>query len=381
MPRACFWPSANGSSAFLAPCALAQPLQGLYIGGGAGGNFVPPVLSPRDTTKLYTDPGASADIAIGWGYGNGLRAEIEASFRSNGVSSIGTRRTNGALEPLANIAGSARTYGLMANAAYDIPYYPLGLQPYVGVGAGYAWLDMSSVSGNERVIYNLPQANTVTAPSQVTFGTSGAFAYQAYAGAAYALPFLRGVSATLEYRFFGTLKESVPVNYVSTATGDTVNGVLPSASVHKSFELAEHSVLIGLRYAFGAPARPPAAPYAPVLNVPPQAATRSFLVFFDWDKADLTARASQIVAEAAATSTKVQVTRIEVDGYTDTSGTPKYNQGLSIRRAQAVAAELIKDGVPKSQISIQGYGETHLLVATGPGVREPQNRRVEIILK
>jgi len=45
-----------------------------------------------------------------------------------------------------------------------------------------------------------------------------------------------------------------------------------------------------------------------------------------------------------------------------------------------VAAELVKDGVAKSAISIQGFGDTHLLVPTGPGVREPQNRRVEVII-
>ncbi len=67
-------------------------------------------------------------------------------------------------------------------------------------------------------------------------------------------------------------------------------------------------------------------------------------------------------------------------GYTDTSGTPDYNQGLSERRAKAVAAQLETDGVPASEIEIHAYGETHLLVATGPGVREPQNRRVEIVL-
>ena len=55
--------------------------------------------------------------------------------------------------------------------------------------------------------------------------------------------------------------------------------------------------------------------------------------------------------------------------------------GLSLRRANAVAAELVRDGVPRNEISIQGFGETHLLVPTGPGVREPQNRRVEIILR
>ena len=70
-----------------------------------------------------------------------------------------------------------------------------------------------------------------------------------------------------------------------------------------------------------------------------------------------------------------------MNGYTDTSGTPKYNQGLSVRRAQAVQAELVRDGVPQSAISIQGFGDTHLLVPTGAGVREPQNRRVEIIIR
>ena len=64
-------------------------------------------------------------------------------------------------------------------------------------------------------------------------------------------------------------------------------------------------------------------------------------MFFDWDKATLTDRARQIIREAADNSTHVQYTRIEVNGYTDTSGTPQYNMGLSIRRAGAVKAELI----------------------------------------
>ena len=136
--------------------------------------------------------------------------------------------------------------------------------------------------------------------------------------------------------------------------------------------------MIGLRYNFNQP--PPPPPPAPAA-APAPAPTRSYLVFFDWDKAALTDRARQIIKEAADNSTRVQYTRIEVNGYTDTSGTPKYNQGLSVRRAQAVAAELVKNGVPTNAITIQGFGDTHLLVPTGPGVREPQNRRVEIIIR
>ena len=80
-------------------------------------------------------------------------------------------------------------------------------------------------------------------------------------------------------------------------------------------------------------------------------------MFFDCDKATLSDRARQIIKEAADNSAHVQYTRIEVNGYTDTSGTPKYNLDLSVRRARAVEAELVKNGVPESAITIQGFGD------------------------
>jgi hypothetical protein len=138
-------------------------------------------------------------------------------------------------------------------------------------------------------------------------------------------------------------------------------------------------IMGGVKFRFGEP--PPPLPSVPAAAPAPAAQpARSYLVFFDWDKATLTDRARQIVKEAADNSAHVQYTRIEVNGYTDTSGTPQYNQGLSIRRADAVKAELVKDGVPVGAISTKGFGETHLLVPTGTGVREPQNRRVEIVI-
>jgi len=135
---------------------------------------------------------------------------------------------------------------------------------------------------------------------------------------------------------------------------------------------------IGLRLTFGQPTELAPAP-APAV-VPAPAAARSYLVFFDWDRATLTDRARQIIREAANSATRVQYTRIVVNGHTDISGTPRYNMGLSLRRAQAVAGELVRDGVPASAIAIRGFGQTRPLVATGPGVREPQNRRVEIVI-
>ena len=136
--------------------------------------------------------------------------------------------------------------------------------------------------------------------------------------------------------------------------------------------------MFGVRYAFGA------TPAAVVVAPPPapvQTAARTYLVFFDWDRADLTTRARAIINEAAQATTKVAVTRIEVAGHTDKSGTARYNQGLSQRRAANVAAELVRLGVPRSAITTQAFGETRPLVQTADGVREPQNRRVEIVLR
>ena len=109
--------------------------------------------------------------------------------------------------------------------------------------------------------------------------------------------------------------------------------------------------------------------------------TCAFRSFFDWDRADLTDRARQIIAEAATNARTVSSTRIEVSGHADRTGTAVYNQRLSVRRAEAVAAELVRRGVTRNMITIQGFGFDRPLVPTAQGVREPQNRRVEIVLR
>ena len=324
--------------------AQAQPINGLYIGANAGVN----ILSNQDINsiagvvtpnlKLDTNLGAVGLLAVGWGFGNGLRTELEFDYRYNPYNKI-----TGPGGVAGTVHGSENKYGPMVNIAYDFTTLSPSFVPYIGAGVGYQW-------ANEH-------ANGIGGFSQ----TAGAFAYQAILGVGIPIAPVPGLSFTTEYRFMGL------------AGSRTYGG---GALQTKFGTQYNNSVLIGLRYAFGV------APPAPAPMVAPApAAARSYLVFFDWDKATLTDRARQIIHEAADNSTKVQYTRIEVNGYTDTSGTPTYNQGLSVRRAQAVAAELVKDGVPKNAISIQGFGETHLLVPTGQGVREPQNRRVEIIIR
>jgi outer membrane protein OmpA-like peptidoglycan-associated protein len=104
-------------------------------------------------------------------------------------------------------------------------------------------------------------------------------------------------------------------------------------------------------------------------------------VFFDFNESLLTPEAARIVQQASTTARQGNVTRITATGHTDTSGSPQYNQRLSERRADAVRAELVRQGIPANQIVTIGRGEGELRVRTADGVREPQNRRVEIVLQ
>jgi outer membrane protein OmpA-like peptidoglycan-associated protein len=331
--------------------AQAQPVNGLYVGAGAGANWL--MESDVDLSNQFAAPRTgSADFNLGWGgvislgygFGNGVRAEIEGNYRENEVDSVtGFGGVTGG-------NGKVRSYGVMANALYD---FSLGLPvtPYVGVGAGYVWTEADGVRGNAGPVVD---------------GSEGQFAYQAIVGAALPLSEVApGLALTAEYRFMGTLDPEVDASAGATRGSAELNNM-------------NHSLFLGIRYAFGVTPPPPVVAPAPAAAPAP---ARTFLVFFDWNRADLTDRARQIIAEAAQNSTRVQTTRIEVSGHADRSGTPQYNQRLSERRAQAVAAELERRGVPRSAMVIQAFGESRPLVPTADGVREPQNRRVEIVLR
>ena len=137
-----------------------------------------------------------------------------------------------------------------------------------------------------------------------------------------------------------------------------------------------------------APPPPPPPPYVPPPYVeptpppPPQAAVvvpaRQFMVFFDFDKSNLTSEARDIVSAAVKTAKERGPVRIVVTGHTDTVGSLRYNQALSERRANSVKAEMVKQGMDGTMIATEGKSFTDPLVPTGPGVREPQNRRATI---
>ena len=135
--------------------------------------------------------------------------------------------------------------------------------------------------------------------------------------------------------------------------------------------------MVKLNYHFGAPPPPPAPVAAPA--PPPPAPPKVFIVFFDWDRDTVTPEGQQIIAQAAAAYRSGAPVQIQVTGYTDRSGSPGYNQRLSERRANNVAKALAAQGVPREQMAVSGRGENDNRVPTADGVREPQNRRVEIV--
>ncbi|GAA0606775.1 OmpA family protein [Craurococcus roseus] len=353
--------AAAGLLSVLPFMASAQPVTGPYVGAGAGINLWHDSTS-RGFRINDEDIGIVGLGSLGYGFGNGLRAEVEGNFRESEIDRIAGPGPGG----IVGTSGYLRNYGVMGNVLFDLDFSgfgfrPGGLMPYVGVGAGYVWTEIK----NARV--------NVGGSSFRIDDMDGNFAYQGILGLAYgfnnAVP---GLALTSEVRYLGTLNPKLDIDRTAGPAQASVPGSL-------RLENNNISVLLGLRYAFMAPRPAPVAEAPP--PAPPPATARTYLVFFDWNRADLTSRAREIIAEAAQNARRVSSTRIEVAGHADRSGTPQYNQRLSQRRAEVVASELVARGISRNEIGVTAFGESRPLVPTADGVREPQNRRVEIVLR
>jgi OmpA-OmpF porin, OOP family len=265
----------------------------------------------------------------GWAVGGkvgydfvGPRFELEGMYHSNTGTAVVIFPTG-----YANVRGRIEQLSVMGNLLYD--FFPGAMiTPYIGAGAGVAFVD----------------ANIQGCSLCLTM-----FAYQGILGFGYnATPAMR---ISLEGRYYGTTNPGAYFN----------NNIM---------------ALLSLSYKFGQPEMaPPPPPSAPSVAPP------SFMVFFDWDRSNLSQQALNTIRQAAAAFKQKGNARITATGHTDTSGPESYNMALSLRRANAVKDALVREGVPAQAISVVGRGEQGLLVQTGDGVREPQNRRVEIVVQ
>jgi outer membrane protein OmpA-like peptidoglycan-associated protein len=290
----------------------AQP--GFYI--GAGGGMVIPLSS-------------NGNNGVGWMAGGSVGYDFVGPRVALDVG-YGQLPLNFAI-PGTALNGKAGQLTGLVNLYYD--FFPTStITPYVGAGAGIAFIDSNNSLGSTQ------------------------FAWDAILGAKYNAS--SSLAFSLEGRYVGTTNPSVNFNG-QTFYGQNQNIV----------------VLAGITYKFNQPeAAPPPPP-------PPAAAAPSYMVFFDWDRSNLSQQALSTIQQAANAYKTKGNARITATGHTDTSGPEAYNMALSLRRANTVKDALVRNGVPATAIAVIGRGEAGLLVQTADGVREPQNRRVEIVIQ
>ncbi len=104
-------------------------------------------------------------------------------------------------------------------------------------------------------------------------------------------------------------------------------------------------------------------------------------IFFDLDEARLTPRETDKIQQLAGKALRLDVPRITILGHADRTGGEQHNLSLSLRRADIVGKTLIDAGVTADRIGVAAAGESRLRVATGDGIAEPQNRRVEVLFQ
>lgn len=262
------------------------------------------------------------------------------------------------------ITGHTTTTAVMGNALIGLGHWG-GIKLYAGGGVGYARIHRTEFIGPGI-------------PGDDVDQSSSGFAWQGLAGLT--VPISHNVDLGVRYRYF----RPDTGNYTS------------EAGYAERAELRSHSLLATLTYNFGRAATPVAEPAAAPPPPPPVAAPPPpppppmpapvavvcnkgpYIVFFDWNKSDVSPEAANILDSAIQAYGNCASVPIMLAGYTDSSGTAQYNLGLAARRDTSVQGYLTSHGIAGNAISSHAYGEANQRVPTANGVRELQNRRVEI---
>jgi hypothetical protein len=236
----------------------AEPVTGPYISLGAGFDYLNQLNAKSAVFAVPGTPGTGFSTsghfqssggwglvaAGGWGFGNGLRVEIEGNFRQQHVTASGALTSGG---------GTFQQMGVMVNGLYDFTTLAPWVTPYVGVGFGYLWNEFnntnlySNASGSALLNAAIPGAGQ----GRFAFANSskGSAAGQAILGAAFPIG-MPGLAITTEFRFMGEFETQ---NYGGVTSARGVSTTLPGTTVKVAAPTNE-SFLIGVRYAFNAAA-------------------------------------------------------------------------------------------------------------------------------
>lgn len=366
------------TAAALAIAPAANAYEGLYGAIGAGLSYVGPDRDVNSLTGPLTfdyeadyDNGIGVYTALGIARDSGLRTELEFNYRNNDIRHwAGNSWVSGWSG--GQISGDMTVYAAMANIIKEFSGGDSPVTPYVGLGVGYAWLDYELVGSNPVAMGGWGNL--------LVNDTAGELAYQGIAGLAFELA--EGLALDLSYRYFATLEPEF---------SGTING----APMTFDTEYVSHSAYAGLRWNFGSSAPKveykdcwdgssvPVTAECPPQLVEQQAAVAepiNVTVYFDYDKSNLTPEAAELIREASARALSNDIDVVRVSGHADRSGGDAYNQALSQRRANVVRDALVANGVPADMIQLDAYGESRPAKPTPDGVREPLNRRTEVMI-
>jgi outer membrane protein OmpA-like peptidoglycan-associated protein len=332
---------AVASMALGTSASAANP--GWYLSLEGGANWIDdwsPVVGKGQVADVQFDTGWAVIGSVGYAFTQNWRTEVEFGYRKNDISTV--------VADLTWENGDMWEASVMANVLYDIHVASkLGVSLGVGAGADYA----NFTDSRSAIEYSDEDWN---------------FAYQGLVGLNYALG--SRTTAFVNYRYF-------------RVTSPSFDMVSQGGYLFEGDDIVKHTVTAGLRYALGAPA---ATPEAPASSPQPPAVepgpSRPFIVFFGFNKYNLTSAALRVISEAVVAAKENGSATVVITGHTDTMGSPDFNQKLSMRRSNAVKAEMVRQGVSSANISTTGKGESELLVQTGDNVKEPQNRRATIDL-
>ncbi|MEP9359333.1 OmpA family protein [Sphingomonas sp. KR3-1] len=361
----------------LATTALSTPAlardDAWYVGVEGGAMLVEDIKFDVGTATQavnvdHNKGGWDADAVVGYDFGP-FRAEAEVGYRQSSVTSLTTAVSlpyrnaaglalNAPARPYDYAGGRSSALSFMVNGLLDFGD-DNGVQGFVGGGVGVARV-------KEKIALNT-FSDTVDDSDTV-------FAWQAIAGIR--APLSDSVDVSLKYRFFNA--DNVKLTDIS---GRQWEGRYRS-----------HSIMGGLIFNFGAPAPAPTPTPTPEVTPTPTwtptpeptptptvvCTPGPYIVFFDWDKSDITPEAASILDNAISNYQNCGNAQVMLAGHADRSGSASYNVGLSQRRADSVKAYLTSRGIGAGAISTEAFGESKPRVETADGVRELQNRRVEV---
>lgn len=341
--------------ALMAIPAVVFAGQGPYVGVEGGVNWLHSEtfynqVSPGSNNRFGYAHGYLGGLTAGYAFANGLRSELELDYRRNSIHGGGSVK---AATAIANIWYDYKT----TSGIFHI------VHPYLGGGVGFGRLGVRQGQGYKS-----------------------AFVYQAGAGLDFDVT--SHLTASLNYRWMQSGRYNLLENPKSNA------------------RYRSQAALIGVRYSFGstamaampptkpatAPPPPPPPPAKPVCHapagfkvdknchiIPQKIILRS--VNFKLNKAQLTDAARSTLDGVAASLRQQPKLQVEIDGYTDSTGSATSNLALSQRRAEAVRSYLISDGVKASSLTAHGYGAANPVAGNQTSEGRARNRRVEFQVK